>query len=128
MTEKITITGSVTSNPPSACSTFPSFAKSLPFNEVKNLEKSLCKFEQISVASPSFQDLLAGSSISQVKLFAMKVSGGSLLLRVSSTDGGADQLIPVSGLVIWTADQTGQELTAMAVQGTASLEFFVAGS
>lgn len=80
-----------------------------------------------AIASPgAFVDLLAGTGIVTVKFLQLRVSGGTLEVRFTSPFG-ADQILPVSDLLVLSNPIAGSGLTALAVQGTASLEAIIAG-
>lgn len=84
------------------------------------------EFERALASPVSFVDFLAGTGIAAVKFLFLRVTGGTIELRVSSAFG-ATQIIPVSGICVLTNPIAGSEFTAVALRGTAQVEFKVAG-
>lgn len=83
----------------------------------------------LAVASPGpAWQALPLEGVAKVRLLAVRsLDGASLLLRVTSTNGGADQVLPVSGLAILQQPGVGDEFTAVALQGTGRVEYLLAG-
>lgn len=125
LSNAIKLVGSLTAGPPTTNSTSPTLTKALQlsFEQTRNA----CIANGRSIASPgTFVDLLAGSGIVTVTVFAIVVSSGSLDVRVT-TAAGVDQITRVSNMWIWSSPNSGDGATALAVQGTADFELIVAG-
>jgi len=69
---------------------------------------------------------LANFTITKVRMFALKVNAGTIVVKVTSAKG-TDQAVPVSKLWLWDAPFAGDEITAIKFVGTADLEFVIAG-
>lgn len=65
--------------------------------------------------------------VAAVRLLAFRSDGTSLKLRMSSTNGGADQVIPLSGLVVLQLPGAGDAATALSLSGTGTVEYLLAG-
>lgn len=79
-----------------------------------------------TINSPlAFVDLLAGTGFTALRFLLIKVSNGFVDVRYS-TPAAADQLTRVSDLMVLFSRTLGTEITALAVQGTASLEVVIA--
>lgn len=67
-------------------------------------------------------------SITNVQLFVLRVLSGSLVVRTTSTNGGATQAIPTSGLLILQNTSVGDYFSAIDAYGTADIEYVLAGT
>src|SRR5215831_10621346 len=68
----------------------------------------------LTIACPDLSPYTpALGSITKVKALALRaVDGQSLVLKVTSTNGGADQALPVSDLALLRTQNSGDELSA----------------
>lgn len=65
--------------------------------------------------------------ITKVRIFALRIISGSLLVRFSSPNGGATQIIPVSNFLLIYNPVSGDEFTVIDAEGTANVEYVLAG-
>ncbi|TAK93712.1 hypothetical protein EPO05_06985 [Patescibacteria group bacterium] len=108
--------------------TFPSISDGLNLAVSQTRNEGKATGQTINSPSPAFQDMLAGNPMSAVRFLAIRVSGGTLILRVSSPiAGGANQLIPISDLFLISNPLVGSEFTAVGLQGSGSIEMVIAG-
>ena len=66
-------------------------------------------------------------TITKVKMFALRVLSGSLKVRISTPNGGAQQIFPVSNFFLFYNPNTGDHATAIDAEGTADVEYVMAG-
>lgn len=66
-------------------------------------------------------------TINKVRALAVKVVGGGSVRVKITTAYGTDQVIPVSGLLIWHCPNAGDEITSIKLVGTADIEYLIAG-
>lgn len=125
--QKIDVSGSVSVGPvlPSS-SPFPSSSGDMDISTTQVRPENRQSAFSVNSPSPAFKDLLQGMSISAVRLVAMRVFGGSLVVRWT-TAAGVDQLTTVSDLLVISNPNAGSEITALAAQGVANVELIVAG-
>ena len=70
-----------------------------------------------------------GQQITAYRAFAIRaVDGQSLLVKLSSGPGGADQVIPVSDLFLVRAQNAGDQFTVIKVIGQGRIEYLIAGN
>ncbi len=125
LSNAIRLTGSLMAGPPTTNATSPALTKTLALSFAQT--RNACVANGRSIASPGvFVDLLAGTGIVTVTVFALVVSSGSLDVRLT-TAGGTDAIWRVSDMLIWSSPNAGDGATALAVQGTADFELIVAG-
>jgi hypothetical protein len=63
-----------------------------------------------------------------VRLLAVRsLDGASVKLRATSTNGGVDQVLPMSGLAVLVQPGVGDEFTALSLQGAGRVEYLLAG-
>lgn len=66
--------------------------------------------------------------VSKVRVLAVRsLDGTSLKLRLTSTNGGAAQVVMVSHIVVMHLPGVGDEVTAMSLSGTGRVDYLVAG-
>ena len=124
--QKVVTQGSVTIGPAQAsCAPFPSMESTIVLNGERFF--GVKRADVVSISSPvAFVDLLAGLTISAVRLLVLRVQAGSIVLRTSSA-AGVDQVVNISDVVYISNPVAGTELTAVSVQGTANIEYLIAG-
>lgn len=66
-------------------------------------------------------------TIVKVRAMAIKVVGGGSVRVKVSTAFGTDQVIPVSGILLWHCPNAGDEITSIKLIGTADIEYVIAG-
>lgn len=67
-------------------------------------------------------------TITKVRLlFVRVVTGNSIKLLLTTPNGGADQVVPVSDQILIHVPNPGDEITAVKVVGSADLNVFLAG-
>ena len=76
----------------------------------------------------TYLDLLTLTGLTNATFFSIKVTGGVIYVRASSTNGGADMIWPVSQLLVLSNPTSGSELTALAVRGVGTIECKIAGT
>lgn len=83
----------------------------------------------LDIATPSPGWLvLPLEGIGKVRLLAIRsLDGASVKLRATSVNGGADQVLPISGLVVQVQPGVGDEYTALSLQGAGRVEYLLAG-
>ena len=125
--KKLTSSGGVTLGPiQPTCSPFPSADCVASLAAMLTTEADITIARQIN--SPAvYVDLLAGTGITNVKAFLLRVTGGTLDVRRTSPLA-VDQEDRVSDLMLVINPISGSEWTALAVRGTAALEAIIAGS
>lgn len=112
---------------PQTTSTASSGSRTLPINFDDSPAQTGGQ-EQRSIVSPSaFVDLLTGSGIVTATFVAINVLSGQLTVRFTTT-AGADQLEEISGLWVRADKLTTAGITALAVQGTATIAYMLAGT
>lgn len=110
------------------CGPIPAGACPIPLNAVIASYQASTGLTQRQIASPAaFVDLLAGSGLTQVMFVYLRVIGGTVTLRVT-TAAGVDQVSSVSDLYVVSHSSVAAAFTAVAVQGTAEIEFLAVGS
>lgn len=66
-------------------------------------------------------------SITKVRMLAIRVLSGSLKVRCTSVNGGAQQIVPVSNLLLLYNPAAGDEFTVIDAEGTADFEYVLGG-
>ena len=66
-------------------------------------------------------------TINKVRAVAIRVVGGGSVRVKITTAYGTDQVIPVSGLLLWHCPNAGDEITSIKIVGNADLEYVIAG-
>jgi len=65
-------------------------------------------------------------TLTKVRLFGVRISGGSLKIKMTSA-GGTLQSVMCSDLFLLHSPNTGDEITAINLVGTANIEYLIAG-
>jgi hypothetical protein len=125
-TNIVTATGGISAGPVQPTSSpFPSLAET--FSLYLTQTRQVVSPGSRALASPAaFVDLLANSGITNCRLAAIRVSGGVIQIR-HSTPSYAAQIIQCSDLWVVSEPTAGSEITALAIQGTAQVEYLLAG-
>lgn len=105
------------------CATFPSGQTVMKLEEAYTSGADVSRSFTIADAV-TWQDLLAGTNITQVAFLVLKVRGGSVELR-RTVGTNVDQIIPVSDTEIWVSRT--QRATALSIRGNADIELFIGG-
>lgn len=120
MSHSVALTVNISSTPPTGAD-FPSatvtaaLAKSRTWNESQAFTRSLSGAVNVDIYPAGW---------TRVEMLYVKVSGGTVTLKVTSAAGSA-QIVPVdTAVILWTSTQP---ITALTVSGTAEIEVFVAG-
>lgn len=71
--------------------------------------------------------VFALEGITKVRMFTIRIISGSLLLRFSSPNGGAQQVIPCSNFLQIYNPNNNDEFTVIDAEGTANVEYVLAG-
>lgn len=66
-------------------------------------------------------------TITKVRMFAIRVLSGSLKVRISTPNGGAQQIFPVSNFFMFFNPAEGSHATAIDAEGTADVEYVMSG-
>jgi len=66
-------------------------------------------------------------TITKVKCIALRTPNGSTIKMVITSAVGTNQAFNVSGLFLWTGMNSGDEITAIKLVGTADIEYVIAG-
>lgn len=81
-----------------------------------------------TVNSPTTPVAVGLGSIAKVRFLAMKFQGQSFRVLVTSPNGGVDQVLPTSDLIIIHAPNVGDEITALKVVGVGQFSYIAAGN
>ncbi len=65
--------------------------------------------------------------ISRCRILAMRISGQSMVVHITTPNGGARQAIPTSDILVIHAPNGGDEITAIDVTGTGTINYIIAG-
>lgn len=119
-------TGSVSGTPAQATSGVPSLQEILNTSFTSTFASSKSARPAIVGATDASPFVLALETITKVRFMAMRVRGGTLKVVVTSA-AGTDQAFNLSDVLVWHSPNSGDELTAVKLVGTADLEYVLAG-
>lgn len=66
-------------------------------------------------------------SIVKVRFIGLRVINGSSIKLLRTSPAGTDQAIKVSSMELWHSPNSGDEVTAIKLVGTADIELLIAG-
>ena len=67
-------------------------------------------------------------SITKARFLGLRVINGSSIKALLTSPSGTDQAIKVSSLLLWHSPNSGDEITAIKLVGTADIELLIAGA
>jgi len=70
---------------------------------------------------------VAFDSITKGRFLGLRVINGSSIKVLITSPSGTDQAIKVSSLLLWHSPNSGDEITAINLVGTADIELLIAG-
>jgi hypothetical protein len=126
--KKLEVAGAATLGPiQPTCAPFPSGECVFSINLSQTTQADSAK--SLSVNSPvTWVDLLAGTGITNVSFFSLRVRNATNFEVRFTTAGGADQIIRLSDLFVYSSPVSGQQITALSVRGVGDMELLVAGT
>jgi len=74
----------------------------------------------------SFEDLLAGTGITNLRWLYLRPRNATLTFRLTSP-AGVDQVLTISEMLVMSCPSPGSEWTSLGVQGAGDLEMMLAG-
>ena len=66
-------------------------------------------------------------SIAKVRFLGLRVVNGSSIKALLTSPSGTDQALKTSSLLLWHSPNSGDEITAIKLVGTADIEIMIAG-
>ena len=66
-------------------------------------------------------------SVSKARFLGLRVINGASIKVLLTSPSGTDQTIKVSSLLLWHSPNSGDEITAIKLVGTADIEILIAG-
>jgi hypothetical protein len=66
-------------------------------------------------------------SVTKARFLGIRVINGSSIKALLTSPSGTDQAIKVSSLLLWHSPNSGDEITAIKLVGTADIELLIAG-
>ena len=70
---------------------------------------------------------VAMDSVAKARFLGLRVVNGASIQVLLTTPAGTDQAINVSSLLLWHSPNSGDEITAIKLVGTADIELMIAG-
>lgn len=125
--QRVQVQGSVTLGPVLPTSApFPSMDTgfSISVDQTRGVSRPVSR--SISVVDPAWLNLLTDGGFTSVRFVVLRVNGGTATIRFT-TPQGADQVMTVSDLFVWSSPQVGGEMTALAIRGSCNIEGIIAG-
>ena len=71
--------------------------------------------------------VVALDSITKIRFLALRVINGASIKALLTSPSGSDQAIKTSSLLLWHSPNSGDEITAIKLVGTADIELMIAG-
>lgn len=85
--------------------------------------------KSLSINSPvTYVDLLAGTGITSLSFFVLKVKNSNNFEVRFTTAAGVDQVMRVADLLVYSSPVTGQQITAFSARGAGDIDLLLAGS
>lgn len=105
----------------------PSLADML--NTSFNQTYSASKASRLSVvgATDLVPYVVTLDSITKARFIGLRVINGASIKMLLTSPSGTDQALNVSSMFLWNAPNSGDEITAIKLVGTADIELLVAG-
>lgn len=120
-------TGSLSGSPSQAGASIPSLQEILGTTFSATLSASKSGRPTIVGATDGVPFVLGLETITKVRLIVLRVTGGSLKVKLTNSTAGSLQAVMVSNLFMLYAPNAGDEVTAIQLVGTADLEYLIAG-
>ena len=96
--------------------------------EVKQFATNAIHVPERTINSPvTWIDMMTANGFTKVTGLVVRIISGSLEVRQTSALA-ADQVIPVSDLIVFASKTVGTELTALSLRGVGTFEIMIAGS
>lgn len=126
--KQLLVAGGVSIGPiqPSAA-TFPSGERTQSLNLSQTVQADANKTQSLN-SPAAWVDLLAGTGITNLSFYSLRVRNGSSFELRFTTGGGADQILRVSELSVYSSPTSGQMITALAARGVGDFELELAGT
>jgi hypothetical protein len=70
---------------------------------------------------------VAFDSLTKARFLGLRVINGSSIKALLTSPSGTDQAIKVSSMLLWHSPNSGDEITAIKLVGTADIELLIAG-
>ena len=70
---------------------------------------------------------VAFDSVTKARFVGMRVINGSSIKVLLTSPSGTDQAVKVSSMFLWHSPNSGDEITAIKLVGTADIELLIAG-
>jgi hypothetical protein len=70
---------------------------------------------------------VALDSITKARFLGVRVINGSSIKMLLTSPSGTDQALKVSSMLLWHSPNSGDEITAIKLVGTADIELLIAG-
>lgn len=126
MTQKLSITGSAVLEPPTQGQRFPTLRSVIDLSAEQYPRASRSQPFTLDSAV-TWIDLLAGLNLTSATFLTIRVSTGSVELRVT-TSAGTDQLFSFSDFLAIASSRAGFEWTSIEARGLAEIEIMIGGS
>lgn len=122
----LSITGVVSASPVTATLNAPSLNDNLNLGMSKSYPIETAGRPPVA-GTDMAPFVLPLQGMTKARFLALRVMSGSLKVKVSTPNGGADQVLPASDLFVIHNPNSGDELTAIKLIGTADIEYILAG-
>ena len=71
--------------------------------------------------------VVAFGSVTKARFLGIRVINGSSIKALLTSPSGTDQALKTSSLLLWNSPNSGDEITAINLVGTADIELLIAG-
>lgn len=120
----VTVSGAVVAGPANASPTAPSLQDMLNVSTSRTYGYKSGQSTTINAPSTPFAVNLG--AITKVRFLALRTIGASMQVLLTSALG-TDQAFKVSDLMVWSAPNEGDQITAIKLIGVADVEYLLAG-
>ena len=119
--------GAVVVNPSTAGLLQPSAQSLMPISVIESYGGSTQARATINVTDPSSPFVIPMPGLTNARFIYLETSGQSMVLKLTSVNGGTDQEIPVSNVFMIDCPLGGDEFTVIKVIGRGDLSYLIAG-
>ena len=81
----------------------------------------------INGATDSVPYVVALDSVVKIRFLGLRVVNGASIKALLTSPSGTDQALKTSSLLLWHSPNSGDEITAIKLVGTADIELMIAG-
>jgi len=81
----------------------------------------------VVAATDSVPFVVAFGSVTKVRFLGIRVINGSSIKALLTSPSGTDQALKTSSMLLWHSPNSGDEITAIKLVGTADIELLIAG-